>query len=224
MRPLFLISMLSLAAAAPAHAEVIEISDDGEARILGAQESSTPGLVERGVPTDRRSIIPAMGPTDRAAVERQFSYSAQRHGIDVELLRAVAWTESRGRNDAVSPKGARGIMQLMPGTAAALGVDPRDPLANIDGGAKYLAQQLATFRSVPLALAAYNAGPGAVTKYRGVPPYAETRGYVKSIMQRWSPAANAAPPTWDKASIASVEPQLPEAEPQPVFVIEVADL
>ena len=78
--------------------------------------------------------------------------------------------------DAVSTKGARGIMQLMPTTAAALGVDPSDLADNIRGGALYLRQQLDRFQSVPLALAAYNAGPGAVIRYRGVPPFRETSG------------------------------------------------
>ena len=78
-------------------------------------------------------------------------------------------------------------MQLMPGTAAAMGVDPRDPEDNLRGGALYLRQQLDRFGSVPLALAAYNAGPGAVTRFGGMPPFRETRAYVASIMARWQP-------------------------------------
>ena len=75
-------------------------------------------------------------------------------------------------------------MQLMPGTAAALGVNPRDPLQNVEGGAYYLRQLVDRFHSIPLALAAYNAGPGAVEKYGGIPPYAETQNYVRTIMNR----------------------------------------
>lgn len=98
------------------------------------------------------------------------------------LFQAMIWQESRFNPRAVSPKGARGLAQLMPGTAARLGVDPRDPMQNLDGGARYLLMQLQTFKSPTLALAAYNAGPGAVQKYGGVPPYRETRNYVVTIL------------------------------------------
>jgi soluble lytic murein transglycosylase-like protein len=93
--------------------------------------------------------------------------------------------------NAVSYKGALGVMQLMPRTAVELGVDPTNLADNIRGGAMYLRRQLDRFGSVPLALAAYNAGPGAVLRYRGVPPFRETRDYVSKIMQRWSPPAPA---------------------------------
>ena len=89
---------------------------------------------------------------------------------------------------AISSKGAQGVMQLMPGTALMLGVDPRSMSGNIRGGAMYLRQQIDRFGSVPLALAAYNAGPGAVLRYGGIPPYRETRDYVARIMGRWRPA------------------------------------
>ncbi|MFD1796801.1 lytic transglycosylase domain-containing protein [Paracoccus aurantiacus] len=98
------------------------------------------------------------------------------------LFQAMIWQESRFNPRAVSPKGARGLAQLMPGTAATLGVDPGDPMQNLDGGARYLLIQLQTFKSPMLALAAYNAGPGAVQKYGGVPPYRETRNYVVTIL------------------------------------------
>ncbi len=97
--------------------------------------------------------------------------------------------------DAVSVKGALGVMQLMPGTAAEMGVRADDLADNIRGGALYLRRQLDRFGgSVPLALAAYNAGPGAVLRHGGIPPYRETRDYVARIMQRWQPAVRAATP------------------------------
>lgn len=106
---------------------------------------------------------------------------AMEEGVDPELLLRVMWTENRGRQGPVSEKGAIGLMQLMPDTARELGVDPNNPLDNVRGGARYLRQQLATFQSVPLALAAYNAGPGNVRRYGGVPPFEETRNYVAMI-------------------------------------------
>ena len=106
---------------------------------------------------------------------------AMEEGVDPELFLRVMYTENRGRQGPVSEAGAIGLMQLMPGTAAELGVDPNDPVQNARGGARYLREQLATFQSVPLALAAYNAGPGNVRRYGGVPPFEETRNYVAQI-------------------------------------------
>ena len=100
----------------------------------------------------------------------------------VLLFEAMIWQESRFNPKARSPKGAMGLAQLMPGTARLLRVDPTDPMQNLDGGARYLLTQLQNFRSPMLALAAYNAGPQAVRKYRGVPPYRETRDYVVRIL------------------------------------------
>lgn len=111
--------------------------------------------------------------------------AAQQYGISPALVEAVMWQESRYNPKAVSSAGAIGLMQLMPGTARSLGVNPHDPWQNVFGGAAYLRMQLDRFgNNVPLALAAYNAGPEAVARYRGIPPYAETRNYVRVIMQR----------------------------------------
>lgn len=109
-----------------------------------------------------------------------------RYRLPPRLLQALIWAESRFNPMAVSPAGAAGLAQLMPGTARELGVTNRhDPAQNIDGGARYLRQMLDRFGSVHLALAAYNAGPGAVSKAGGIPKNRETPGYVRSILDRW---------------------------------------
>ncbi|MEM7074187.1 MAG: lytic transglycosylase domain-containing protein [Pseudomonadota bacterium] len=110
--------------------------------------------------------------------------SAQRHGIPSGLFLRLVQQESAWNPNAVSHKGAIGLAQLMPGTAAYLGVNPYDPYQNLEGGARYLAEQYRTFGSWRLALAAYNAGPKAVEKHGGVPPYKETRNYVRVILDR----------------------------------------
>lgn len=109
-------------------------------------------------------------------------YAAQ-YGVDPNLAKAQAWVESRGNQNAVSPAGAIGVFQLMPATAAGLGVDPNDLDQNVQGGIMYLAQLLSRYGgNTALALAAYNAGPGNVNKYGGIPPFAETENYVSKIL------------------------------------------
>jgi hypothetical protein len=107
---------------------------------------------------------------------------AQRKGIPPDIFLRMLGQESGFNQSAVSPKGASGVGQLMPGTAKELGVDASDPYQNIEGSARYLAQQYAKFGTWPMALAAYNAGPGAVSKYGAIPPYAETQHYVAKIL------------------------------------------
>jgi hypothetical protein len=123
-------------------------------------------------------------PNFRAHINLLIKKLAKRHGVDEKLIRAVLAKESGGNPLAVSPKGAMGLMQLMPDTATSLGVqDPFNPEQNLAGGVKYLKYCLNRFnQDTTLALAAYNAGPEAVQKYGGVPPYAETQQYVASIL------------------------------------------
>lgn len=110
--------------------------------------------------------------------------AARKYGIPVDLFNRLVQQESNWNPRAKSHAGAIGLAQLMPFTAKALGVNPHDPRQNLEGGARYLKQQYNKFRSWRLALAAYNAGPGAVQKHGGIPPYKETRNYVKKILGR----------------------------------------
>ena len=157
-----------------------------------------------GPRTHQVGSAPAMTESLRAAFEE----TADRYGLDVNLLMAVSWQESAFNPSAVSHAGAMGLMQLMPGTAAGLGVDPTKPLENLDGGARYLREQIDRFGSVELALVAYNAGPGAVQRHGGIPPFEETQNYVPMVLQRWR-------------SLSTGERIIPFA-PQPPPVPEVA--
>jgi soluble lytic murein transglycosylase-like protein len=128
----------------------------------------------------------AAGPSELPAdvpYGAEITAAAKKHGLDPALLAGLVKQESGFNPNAGSPAGAQGLCQLMPGTAAGLGVtDLHDPVQSIEGGAKYLAQQLKTFNGdVARALAAYNAGPGAVQRFGGVPPYAETQNYVRAV-------------------------------------------
>ena len=213
MRTAMLAACLVIFAAAPARAQVIEIADDGSAQVFDSVTGSA-----------RPAARYPRARGGQFNVEESLNRAAHDHGLDPRLLRAVAWQESRGNNSAVSNKGALGIMQLMPGTAAALGVDPRDPEANINGGAAYLALQMTKFGNVELALAAYNAGPGAVIRYGGVPPYRETRSYVSTIMLRWNGSTAAlAPGTVGRAQTAApATPKTGRRETAvPLLLIEV---
>ncbi len=148
--------------------------------------------------------------TDRAVLlARTTIREADAQGLDARLLVALIATESSWRDDAISNAGARGLGQFMPGTAAGLGVDPDDPLENIHGVAVHLRGLLARYARLGRdddfidALAAYNAGAGAVDRYGGVPPYPQTRAYVRTVIGLWRRLAGDGSPQARAASAAA---------------------
>ena len=183
-----LLTLSCFAAPVAAHAQVIEIDAAGEAQTY---DGPTLFVDVEPAPIGARRAAAALSRDPQTLL----AAAAKLQGLEPGLLEAVAWQESRGRMSAVSVKGALGVMQLMPGTAAELGVRADDLADNIRGGALYLRRQLDRFGSVPLALAAYNAGPGAVMRYGGIPPYRETQNYVANILARWRPVSPQSPTT-----------------------------
>ncbi|MBV8344625.1 MAG: lytic transglycosylase domain-containing protein [Candidatus Eremiobacteraeota bacterium] len=134
----------------------------------------------------RRKDAHAADAASRASIERMIGANAAEFGVDPALIEAVVQNESGFSASATSAAGARGLMQLMPGTARSLGVtNSYDPAQNVRGGTRYLRGLIDRFHEVELAVAAYNAGPGAVARFRGVPPYAETQNYVRDVLTRY---------------------------------------
>jgi soluble lytic murein transglycosylase-like protein len=173
-----LVSGLCGWACIPAMGQVMVIGPGGTTAIYkGPIVASEDGI---------RSLAPGTEPAKAPLpIATAIQNSANRHVLSQALIAAVAWQESRMRQEAVSPKGARGVMQVMPATASGLKIDPHELSANVDAGTAYLAAMLDRFDGdIIKALAAYNAGPEAVERYHGVPPYPETQAYVSAVMNR----------------------------------------
>lgn len=166
MRAAILRTAIALSLLTPAAAQVITIDESGNSRTYCTAGQN--GVVER-------IAIRAVPPAYRASFDR----AGRRYGISIDLLDVVARQESGYNPRAISPKGAIGIMQLMPATARAFGVDPYDAEQNIAGGAAYLRYLLNVYDGrIDLALGAYNAGQSAIARFRGIPPFKETRTYL----------------------------------------------
>lgn len=181
---LFSIAMAAcLAAPAAARADVLEVGANGFGWVAGgpAAPAAAP------LPVAEPYVTQAAASAGPEQWRNHVAELAARYDLSPSLLEAVVWQESRWHAGAVSPAGAKGLAQLMPGTARNLGVDAADPAANLEGGARYLRQMLDRFGGdVEKALAAYNAGPGRVEKAGGIPAIRETRNYVGAIMGRLS--------------------------------------
>jgi Transglycosylase SLT domain len=180
-----IVLFLTLTFVQSAQAQVYEVGQGGA---LQVREGG--GAVvwrDANLPKPAAVAVPAAATTPITDTNRLLELTAARYGLSPLLLEALVWQESRWHSGAVSPKGAVGLTQLMPATASALGVNPHDPVANLDGGARYLRQMLDQFGGdVVKALAAYNAGPGRVQRSGGVPAIAETQAYVAAILSRLS--------------------------------------
>jgi soluble lytic murein transglycosylase-like protein len=198
---------LALGQAAEARADVIELDAQGARWVAGPRAGQSVTGEPAAAPAPGEAMVPGEAPpvpayaiADPAQSARGIPprYAAKiaelsaRFDLSPALLEAVVWQESRWNENAVSPVGAQGLAQLMPGTARYLGVDPRDPFANLEGGARYLREQLDRFGGdIEKALAAYNAGPGRVERAGGIPRIRETQQYVAAIMGRLSNHARA---------------------------------
>jgi soluble lytic murein transglycosylase-like protein len=160
--------------AAPQPGEAVKVQDVG-----------TPAVIRRVLPEQVTGTAAAAGPALAGVpYANLFSQAANRYGVDASLLAAVASQESGFDSQAVSPAGAQGLMQFMPATAKGLGVNALDPTSAINGAAQYLSSLTTQFGTTELALAAYNAGPGTVSRHGGIPPYPETQNYVRAVMTK----------------------------------------
>ncbi|CDO35072.1 conserved exported hypothetical protein [Novosphingobium sp. KN65.2] len=176
-------------------ADVLQVGEGGYTWIAGgpvritdqapvpAEALAVPGHLDAGL--EPQSITHALDAAGPSRWRARVAELAAKYDISPSLLEAVVWQESRWNERAVSPAGARGLAQLMPGTARQMGVDAADPMANLEGGARYLRMQLDAFGGdIEKALAAYNAGPMRVQQAGGIPRIRETQAYVASIMAR----------------------------------------
>ena len=199
-RLLALLLVVIAVTALPARAEIALLAGGATLKVSGWRADgdlvylSLKGGGEIGLPeAELRGVVPdeVMDEVEAARDPQELRQlavaTARRHGLDPELVLAVVAVESGFRPDAVSPKGAQGLMQLMPGTARDLGVqDALNPQDNLDGGVRHLSELLALYGGdLERALAAYNAGAGAVTRHGGLPPYRETRDYVRRVLERY---------------------------------------
>jgi len=200
MKKLLLLTAAVLALASSAQADIAVLTNGQTFKIASRREEgelvwltlkdggevALPAASIRGyVPDEVLEEVAAA--RDLTELESLAADAAKRHGLDPALVWSVVAVESAFQPSALSPKGAQGLMQLMPPTARELGVrDAFDPEENLDGGARYLSSLIIRYKGdLAKALAAYNAGQGAVDRHRGVPPYRETRQYVKKVLDRY---------------------------------------
>lgn len=178
---------LALTVTADARAQEFQIFDHGKATFeVASPDQYTLSIATSSIGRPETSSRSAQRTFKEAMYEPLIRAAEARYALPPRLLQALVWQESRFNPMAISSAGAAGLAQLMPATARELGVANRhDPSQSIDGGARYLRQMLDRFEAVHLALAAYNAGPGAVARAHGIPNNRETPNYVRSVIARW---------------------------------------
>jgi soluble lytic murein transglycosylase-like protein len=195
LRSIFVVGVFTLFSAAPALAEGLVLSGNSNSRKavfnsqtrlldnrLSKQYSASVRLQPNPVEVPKDTAIPRFRGNYKGQYLSVAKAVARKHAVPEDLFLRLVQQESGWNPSAVSHAGATGLAQLMPGTAKKLGVNIHDPNQNLDGGARYLRMMYDRFGTWRLALAAYNAGPGAVEKHSGIPPYAETRNYVAVIL------------------------------------------
>jgi soluble lytic murein transglycosylase-like protein len=173
---------LKLTGSTKSRLAIFESQGDLIDKKLSRQYSGSVKLTPKFKKGETDEAVPAFRGSYRGEYLEAAKAAARKHGVPEDLFLRLVQQESGWNPGAVSVKGATGLAQLMPGTAEILGVDINDPTANLDGGARYLRMMYDKFGTWKLALAAYNAGPGAVEQHDGIPPYAETENYVKAIL------------------------------------------
>ena len=179
MKQITILAILTCLGAGCASAQLAFFVDEAGRRVYINGDSAPAPVPVQQASQKTAKMLPIADPK----IEKVIQDMATRHGVDVNLIKAIIKAESNNNPKAVSSKGAQGLMQLMPPTARNLGVaNSLDPAQNVDGGVRYLKQLMALYSgNLELSLAAYNAGPGAVERHGGIPPYRETQQYVKKI-------------------------------------------
>ncbi len=198
-----MLSLVAPAAVGPAHADIYRyVDENGVMHLTNLPTNSNYKLWIK----ERRVII--RGGLDMTKYGPLIQKAADKYKVDYSLIKAVIKAESNFNHKAVSPKGAQGLMQLMPKTASTLQVqDSFEPESNIEGGVRYLRYLMNVYNGhLPLALAAYNAGEKAVARYGGIPPYAETKGYVKRVMALYKQYSQE--PKESRTAVVSIRPEV----------------
>jgi soluble lytic murein transglycosylase-like protein len=207
--PAAALALTLLAAAGPAAATLYSFTDEnGVTHYTNVPSDPRFARVPGSSPPPIPSSIPSAEPLAAEKYDAEIARASERHGVDCALVKAVIKAESNYDNRAISRAGALGLMQLMPETARERNVNnPFNPVENIEGGVRHLKYLLNTFDDLKLVLAAYNAGENAVRRYGGIPPFPETRDYVKTVLEHYGRYAGIVPAPGASGVRAALRPE-----------------